>query len=134
MRFPVKTSTWCLFYRVDDISSARGVKMSDLWGWTDPETKKEYVLAGRNDGTSFIDISDPSFPVFVGDLPKTEGSLGSVWRDIKVYKDHAYIVADGARLTRYAGIRPAPHARHRAGANARHFRHRCALRSDSQRA
>ena len=94
--FPCKDVNLVSFISVDDISSARGVKMSDLWGWTDPQTKKEYVLAGRNDGTSFIDISDPSFPVFIGDLPKTEGSLGSVWRDIKVYKDHAYIVADGA--------------------------------------
>ena len=84
------------FVSVGDISSARGVKMSDLWGWTDPQTNKEYVLAGRNDGTSFIDISNPSFPVYLGDLPKTEGSRGSVWRDIKVYKDHAYVVADGA--------------------------------------
>ena len=84
------------FISVADISSARGVKMNDLWGWTDPQTNKEYVLAGRNDGTSFIDISNPSFPVYVGDLPKTEGSMGSVWRDIKVYKDHAYVVADGA--------------------------------------
>ena len=84
------------FLSVADISTARGVKMSDLWGWTDPQTNKEYVLAGRNDGTSFIDISNPSYPVYVGDLPKTEGSIGSVWRDIKVYKDHAYIVADGA--------------------------------------
>ncbi len=84
------------FISVSDISTRRGVNMNDLWGWTDPETGVEYVLAGRNDGTVFIDISDPTAPVYVGELPKTAASPPSVWRDIKVYKDHAFIVADGA--------------------------------------
>ena len=84
------------FISVSDISSRRGVNMNDLWGWTDAETGTEYVLAGRNDGTVFIDISDPTSPVYVGELPKTAASPPSVWRDIKVYKDHAFIVADGA--------------------------------------
>ena len=84
------------FISVADISTTRGVKMNDLWGWTDPETGTEYVLAGRNDGTVFLDISNPSMPVYVGELPKTASSPGSVWRDIKVYKDHAFIVADAA--------------------------------------
>jgi choice-of-anchor B domain-containing protein len=51
---------------------------------------------GRQDGTSFVDVTDPENPVLVGQLPKTEGAPGSTWRDIKVYKDHAFIVADGA--------------------------------------
>ena len=84
------------FISVADISTSRGVNMNDLWGWTDPETGTEYVLAGRNDGTVFLDISDPTAPVYVGELPKTAASPASVWRDIKVYKDHAFIVADGA--------------------------------------
>ena len=84
------------FISVSDISTSRGVNMNDLWGWTDSETGKEYVLAGRNDGTVFLDISDPSSPVYVGELPKTASSPGSTWRDIKVYEDHAFIVADAA--------------------------------------
>ncbi len=59
-------------------------------------TGKEYALVGRVDGTSFVDVSDPYNPRFVGNLSKTEGSTGNSWRDIKVYKDHAFIVADGA--------------------------------------
>jgi choice-of-anchor B domain-containing protein len=67
---------------------------SDIWGWTDPMTGKEYALMGRSTGTSFIDITDPENPVYLGDLPTH--TFPSAWRDIKVYADHAYIVADNA--------------------------------------
>ena len=79
-------------------------------------TGKEYALLGRMDGTSFVDISDPANPVYVGDLPKTAQSPGVIWREIKVYADHAFIVADGAGahgmqvfdLTRLRDVRNAP--------------------------
>ncbi len=77
--------------------NARGVRTNDNWGWTDPETGREWALVGRNDGTSFIDITDPTNPVLVGDLPKPWGTPPSqLWRDIKTYKGYAFIVADGA--------------------------------------
>ena len=76
---------------------ARGVRTNDNWGWTDPETGREYALVGRNDGTSFIDITDPTNPVLIGDLPKTPDTPPTqLWRDMKTYRDHVYIVADGA--------------------------------------
>ncbi len=76
---------------------SRGVRTNDNWGWTDPVTGKEYALVGRNDGTSFVDITDPVNPVLIGDLPKTpETPRTQLWRDIKTYRDHAFIVADGA--------------------------------------
>ncbi len=84
------------FLPVQSIGGARGVELNDIWGWTDPQTGREYALVGRYDGTAFVDVSDPSMPVYVGQLPKTETSPGSTWRDIKVYRDHAYIVADNA--------------------------------------
>ncbi|MEO5510738.1 MAG: choice-of-anchor B family protein [Longimicrobiales bacterium] len=73
------------------------VMMNDIWGWTDPVTKKEWALVGRRDGTTFVDMSNPSMPVPVADLPMTKGAVANAWRDIKTYKDHAYIVADNAR-------------------------------------
>ncbi len=79
-----------------DIGGKRGIQLNDIWGWTDPVSGREYALVGRTDGTSFVDVSSPSNPVFVADLPKTAESPISTWRDIKVYRDHAYIVADGA--------------------------------------
>jgi choice-of-anchor B domain-containing protein len=102
------------FMPIAAIGGDRGVDVNDVWGWVDPETGKEYALVGRVDGTAFVDISDPTNPVYVGELPLTEGAQPNAWRDIKVYQDHAYIVADGAgqhgvqvvdltRLRAYAG-------------------------------
>jgi len=96
---------------------ARGVRANDNWGWTDTETGREYALIGRNDGTSFIDITDPTQPVLVGDLPKTPNTPRSqLWRDIKTFENHAFIVADGAGahgmqifdLTRLRDVRNPP--------------------------
>ncbi len=84
------------FLPVQEIGGGRGVEVNDLWGWTDPETGTEWALVGRYDGTSFIDLSDPSNPVYAGNLPLTEGANPNVWRDVKVYNDHAFIVSDGA--------------------------------------
>ena len=84
------------FLPIGDLGGERGVQLNDIWGWTDPESGREYALVGRMDGTSFVDVTDPSNPIYIGNLPKTEGTPGAVWRDIKVYKDHAFIVADAA--------------------------------------
>ncbi|MEN8143630.1 MAG: choice-of-anchor B family protein [Gemmatimonadota bacterium] len=94
--FPCQEVDMVSFMPVQELGGGRGVRTNDIWGWTDEETGKEYALVGRVDGTSFVDVSDPYNPRFVGNLSKTEGSPGSTWRDIKVYEDHAFIVADGA--------------------------------------
>lgn len=67
---------------------------NDSWGWTDLTTGKEYVLMGLNNGTAFVDITDEENLVYLGKLP-TEGNPSS-WHDIKVYKDHAFIVSESA--------------------------------------
>ena len=82
------------FMPLNEIGGGRGVRANDIWGWTDPETNREYVLLGRTDGTSFVDVTAPSQPIYIGDLPLTPGAIPTVWRDIKVYKNHAFIVAD----------------------------------------
>ncbi|WP_169332228.1 choice-of-anchor B family protein [Gracilimonas tropica] len=99
-----------------------GVYLNDIWGWTDPQTSKEYALVGLTNGTAFVDISDPETPVVVGRLPESNLrgkfkqltlnqypacnlgigttnrsksiSMGTAWRDIKVYDNHAFIVSD----------------------------------------
>ncbi len=87
-----------------------GVVGNDLWGWADAQTGNEYALMGMTNGTAFVDVTDPENPVYLGILP-TE-TVATPWRDIKVYRDHAYIVADasGAHgmqvfdLTRLRGV------------------------------
>ena len=84
------------FVPTREMGGKRGSRTNDIWGWTDAETGREYALVGRNDGLSIVDVTDANMPVYIGDLPMTEGSRANVWRDVKVYKDHAYVVADGA--------------------------------------
>ena len=70
------------------------VLANDCWGWTDPQNGDEYALIGLTNATAFVDISDPTDPKFLGRLlTQTDNSS---WRDIKVFNDHAFIVADSA--------------------------------------
>ncbi len=66
---------------------------SDIWGWTDPLDGKEYAIIGLSNSTAFVDITDPVNPVFLGRINTAAGT--SAWRDVKVYNNHAFIVADG---------------------------------------
>ncbi|HEX9729993.1 MAG TPA: choice-of-anchor B family protein [Gemmatimonadales bacterium] len=84
------------FLPVRGIGGGRGAKTNDVWGWTDPASGREYAIVGRTDGTAFIDVTDAARPTYLGNLPKTAGSRGNAWRDIKVYANHAFVVADGA--------------------------------------
>ncbi len=62
------------------------------WGWTDPLDGKEYAIMGLNNGTGFVDISDPVNPIYLGKLPTHTGS--SSWREFKVAGNYVYIVSD----------------------------------------
>ena len=101
---------------ISAIGGAPGVHMTDIWGWTDPQTGREYALAGRSNGVSFVDVTEPENPRYLGDLPLTKGARPNLWRDIKVYRDHAFIVADNAGehgvqvfdLTQLRDVRTAP--------------------------
>ena len=65
---------------------------NDCWGWTDLQTNKEYVLMGLDNGTAIIDISHPNKPNYLGKIPTS--TLNSMWRDIKVYNNHAFVVSE----------------------------------------
>ncbi|MFZ6052619.1 choice-of-anchor B family protein [Halocola ammonii] len=73
-------------------SEVGGGSMNDIWGWTDPADGTEYVLLCRSSGVSFIDISDPLNPVYLGDLPTH--TTNSTWRDLKVYDNYAFVVSE----------------------------------------
>ena len=87
--FPCNNIDLAAFMPLADIGGGSG---SDLWGWTDAATGREYALMGRSTGTSFIDITNPEAPVYLGNLPPH--SVASAWRSIKVYANHAFIVSE----------------------------------------
>jgi choice-of-anchor B domain-containing protein len=94
--FPCQDVDLEAFIPVSALGGKRGIMVNDIWGWTDPRTGREYALVGRMDGTAFVDVTDAANPVYLGELPLHQGATPNLWRDIKVYKDHAFIVADGA--------------------------------------
>jgi choice-of-anchor B domain-containing protein len=77
------------------LSTIGGGSGNDVWGWTDSLTGKEYALLGRSTGTSFVDISDPVHPIYLGNLPTH--SVNSLWRGIKVYGNHAFIGSEASQ-------------------------------------
>lgn len=94
------------FLPLEDIGGGNG---NDSWGWVDPQTGAEIAIMARTNGTSFVDISDPVNPKYLGNLPTKTTS--SVWRDVKVYKNHAYVVSEAGEhgmqifdLTRLRGV------------------------------
>ena len=86
------------FLPVDTIG---GGNLNDIWGWTDSQTGREYAIVGRTGGTAFVDISKPKAPKYLGNLPSHQSAGGqpvetifNSWADVKVYKNHAYIVRE----------------------------------------
>jgi len=67
---------------------------NDLWGWTDGASGREFVLLGLESGTAFVEITNPTAPLYLGTLPTH--TAPSLWRDIKVYRHHAYIVSEAS--------------------------------------
>ncbi|MBT8261965.1 MAG: choice-of-anchor B family protein [Bacteroidia bacterium] len=67
---------------------------TDSWGWTDPMNGDEYAIVALEEGTVFIDISDPLNPVYLGNL--TSHTDPSSWRDVKTYNNHAFIVSEAS--------------------------------------
>lgn len=69
--------------------------VNDMWGWTDWRTGRDYALLGSTEGTSMIDVSNPRRPVILGMLPAAViDDDNPFWRDIKVYRNHAFIVSE----------------------------------------
>ncbi|MEC7693094.1 MAG: choice-of-anchor B family protein, partial [Bacteroidota bacterium] len=71
-----------------------GANGNDCWGWVDPESDREFVLYGRSNGLSVVEVTDPVNPVFVARVPTA--TVQSLWRDVKVYDNHAFIVSEAA--------------------------------------
>jgi len=74
------------------LSTFEQSRANDIWGWTDPETQKEYAIIGLFQGVGFVDVSDPVNPVWIVYVPSHTSS--SIWRDIKVYNNRAYMVSE----------------------------------------
>lgn len=60
---------------------------SDVWGYVSP-SGREYAIIGMKEATAFVEVSDAQRPTVVG----IARGASSDWRDIKTYRQHAYVV------------------------------------------
>ncbi len=72
-----------------DYTSLHSVGLNDCWGYVD-ETGIEYALVGTTAGTSIVSLQNPATPTEVFWEPGTQ----SIWRDLQVYGDYAYITTE----------------------------------------
>lgn len=93
-QFPCKNMDLMSFTDKTEIGGNNSTSLNDIWGWTDPQTEKEYALVGMSNGTSFVDISNPENPIYIGRLPTQTNN--STWRDLKVYQNHVFIVSEAS--------------------------------------
>ena len=60
---------------------------NDVWGYTSP-SGREYAIIGLDPGTGFVDVTDPTAPLVLANIPDT----ASLWSDMAVYDQYAYNV------------------------------------------
>ena len=61
-------------------------KLNDVWGYVDT-SGNEYALVGLRNGLSIVEVTNPSNPI---EVYRSSGPQ-TIWRDIKVYGNYAYV-------------------------------------------
>ena len=77
---------------ITSMGGSNNTSGNDIWGWTDPGSGREFALVGLSSGTAFVEVTNPTQPIYLGSLPTHSSS--SSWRDLKVYNGHVYIVSE----------------------------------------
>jgi len=70
-----------------------GTTCANICGYVD-STGREYALVGVATGMTVVDVTDPSNPVQVYQVLWPLQNNSSEWKEIKVYKKHAYVVSE----------------------------------------
>ncbi|HKU44095.1 MAG TPA: choice-of-anchor B family protein, partial [Polyangiales bacterium] len=74
------------------IADLGGRSGNAIWAGVESAHGREIAVAGLDNGTAFVDVSNPGCPLVLGHLPSTTGR--SVSRDVKVLGDYALVVAE----------------------------------------
>jgi len=86
-----------------DIPDTHTTICNDIWGYED-ENSNEYALVGAEDGVSIVDVTDP---INLNEISWIPG-LNSIWRDIKVYDDYAYVTTEADEGLTIIDLSPLP--------------------------
>lgn len=81
---------------LEELGGGGSVLGNDCWGWTHAASGRKFAIMGLTNAASFVEVTDPTNPLYLGKLDTAEAGQNRAWRDMKVYDDHAFIVADGS--------------------------------------
>jgi choice-of-anchor B domain-containing protein len=81
---------------------------ANICGYVD-STGKEYALVGVETGMSIVDVSDPDNPFELTSVPWPPGP-SQLWKEIKVYKNYAYVAAMAGSGLQICDLRHLPTA------------------------
>ena len=76
-------------------------KVNDIEVWHDEAYGESYLLVGCENGTALFKMMPDGTPVYMGKMATT--TISSLWRDIKVVHEHAYVASE-APLARDANF------------------------------
>lgn len=91
-----------LFGKMNKYGSNPGASnYSEIWGWTDSSTSKEYAIIGTPGGTSIVNVTTAPL-IEVSFLKGPPSSYN--YHEFRTYKNYLYIGAEGTDLSKNAGI------------------------------
>lgn len=64
--------------------------LANIGGYVD-SSGNEYALVGYDEGLSIVDVTDPTQPVIIFDVPGTTSN----WREVKTWQNYAYVTTEG---------------------------------------
>lgn len=67
-------------------------KVNDIAAWYDEVFNESYLLVGCENGTALFKMMTDGMPVYMGKM--ATATVSSLWRDIKVIHNHAYVVSE----------------------------------------
>jgi choice-of-anchor B domain-containing protein len=86
--FPASNVTLLSWMPLPEIQG--GQNANSMTGWVSPGGR-EYALIGTHAGTAFVDVEDPGQPQLAAMVPGPP----SLWRDVRTYQNHAYMISEG---------------------------------------
>ncbi len=93
-------------YRIELVSQlSYEVDLNDIWAYVAPDGT-EYALVGTTEGVSIVDLSEPLEPEEVAFIPGASSS----WRDMKTYREFAYISNETANGINILDLSDLPNA------------------------
>jgi choice-of-anchor B domain-containing protein len=80
-----------------------GQTLANICGYKDA-SGNEYALCGGSQGLIIVDVTNPSSPVIRTTIPE----VNNLWKEIKVFRDIAYVTTEGGGGLHIINLAPLP--------------------------